>query len=105
VQNIASESGVVAAVNVHGFAIVPDVLTVSETDLLVTTLDDAAEREGIVRREGILAVRNLLQAVPEIAGLARSRRIRTIVESILGSDCFAVRGILFDKTPQTNWKV
>lgn len=104
-QSIASESDVVAAVNVHGFAIVPDVLSVTETDRLIAILDDAAQREGIARRGGILAVRNLLEAVPAIGELAKSPTIRALVELILGPDCFAVRGIFFDKTPQTNWKV
>jgi ectoine hydroxylase-related dioxygenase (phytanoyl-CoA dioxygenase family) len=31
--------------------------------------------------------------------------VREIAESVLGQSCFAVRGILFDKTPGANWKV
>jgi ectoine hydroxylase-related dioxygenase (phytanoyl-CoA dioxygenase family) len=37
--------------------------------------------------------------------LARSAPIRRVAEEALGPNCFAVRGILFDKTPNTNWKV
>ncbi len=29
----------------------------------------------------------------------------SLAECVLGPECFAVRGILFDKTPTTNWKV
>ena len=48
--------------------------------------------------------RNLLE-LPLIQDLARSRRVRAIAESVLGPKAFAVRGILFDKTPTANWKV
>jgi ectoine hydroxylase-related dioxygenase (phytanoyl-CoA dioxygenase family) len=37
--------------------------------------------------------------------LARSEAVRSVAEAALGEHCFAVRGILFDKTPAANWKV
>ena len=50
------------------------------------------------------AQRNLL-SVPVVHELASSQPVREIVESILGPKCFAVRGILFNKTQESNWKV
>lgn len=48
--------------------------------------------------------RNALQeaAIREFAG---SQLIRSIVEPALGSECVAVRGILFNKSANSNWKV
>jgi ectoine hydroxylase-related dioxygenase (phytanoyl-CoA dioxygenase family) len=43
--------------------------------------------------------------IPAIADLACSSAVRSLVEPVLGPNCFAVRGILFDKTPSANWKV
>jgi hypothetical protein len=57
------------------------------------------------RRGGIFAARNLLDVFPEVQRLARSPVIRELVVPVLGSDCFPVRGILFDKIPGANWKV
>jgi len=57
------------------------------------------------RRESVYAIRNLLEVVPDVAALARSAEVRALVEAVLGPDAFAVRGILFDKTPDANWKV
>jgi ectoine hydroxylase-related dioxygenase (phytanoyl-CoA dioxygenase family) len=54
--------------------------------------------------DGNHAQRNLL-AVPAVRELAASCPVREIVASVLGSKCFAVRGILFNKTPTSNWKV
>jgi ectoine hydroxylase-related dioxygenase (phytanoyl-CoA dioxygenase family) len=51
------------------------------------------------------AIRNLLQLVPAARALAQSREARSVIEPVLGSGAFAVRGILFDKTEGANWKV
>ena len=48
--------------------------------------------------------RNLLD-VPVVRRLARSSVVRGLIEPVLGSGCFAVRGILFNKTEEANWKV
>ena len=50
------------------------------------------------------SARNLLanSVVREFAG---SQEVKGPVASVLGSSCFAVRGIFFDKNPRANWKV
>jgi len=52
----------------------------------------------------IFAVRNLLD-LPEISKLAESAPVRELALSVLGDTAFPVRGILFDKIPEANWKV
>ena len=49
-------------------------------------------------------MRNLLE-LPEISSLAKSAPVRELSEAVLGERAFAVRGILFDKIPEANWKV
>ena len=80
-----------------GFAIVPDVLDAAATASLIETL-------APLQIEGAAGARNLLD-VAHVQVLARSARIRALIEPILGPDCFAVRGIYFDKTAGANWKV
>ena len=53
---------------------------------------------------GHAGVRNLLD-VPAIRRLASSSAVRSLIEPLLGSNCFAVRGILFNKGDGANWKV
>jgi ectoine hydroxylase-related dioxygenase (phytanoyl-CoA dioxygenase family) len=77
----------------HGFAIVPSCLDKGTVECLSNELG-----------EGNHAQRNLL-SVPAVRELASSRPVREIVTSVLGLKCFAVRGILFNKTPTSNWKV
>ena len=50
------------------------------------------------------AQRNLLDFAP-VRQLACCQSVRKLVAAVLGPDCFAVRGILFNKTPDSNWKV
>jgi ectoine hydroxylase-related dioxygenase (phytanoyl-CoA dioxygenase family) len=49
--------------------------------------------------------RNLLESEPQVASLARLAAVRAPIEEILGPNCFAVRGLFFDKTSDANWKV
>jgi len=45
--------------------------------------------------------RNLLD-LPAIRQLARSEAVRNLARPVLGEDCFAVRGILFNKIQDAN---
>lgn len=52
--------------------------------------------------ENVHGIRNLLDR-KIIRDLACSEPVRKLASTILGSDCFAVRGTFFDKAPQANW--
>jgi ectoine hydroxylase-related dioxygenase (phytanoyl-CoA dioxygenase family) len=80
-------------VDQDGFAIVPHCLDEPTVGRLRDHLGDAKH-----------AQRNLL-SVPAVRELATSRAVREIVGTVLGPGCFAVRGILFNKTERSNWKV
>ncbi len=94
-----------SAVETDGFAIVEDVLPHSAVEHLLTSLEHIGDTGSVRKRGGIFAVRNLLDVSPEVRELAHSEAIRTLVEPVLGERFFPVRGILFDKIPDANWKV
>jgi ectoine hydroxylase-related dioxygenase (phytanoyl-CoA dioxygenase family) len=50
-------------------------------------------------------MRNLLSRYPCVAAWAKSMAGGETVERILGREAFCVRALLFDKTPEANWKV
>ena len=81
----------------EGWASTPPLLPAVLLDKLTTDITALIDEE----RGG---TRHLLD-LPTVQDLARSRAVRAIPESVLGEHCFAVRGILFDKTPTANWKV
>jgi len=83
-----------------GYAIMLDALDAGDVNRLIIIADGVAGEA----RQGRGGVRNLL-AVPEFLRFANSREVRKLVDSIPGEKSFPVRGILFDKTPEANWKV
>jgi ectoine hydroxylase-related dioxygenase (phytanoyl-CoA dioxygenase family) len=93
------------AIDRDGFAVVPGVAASDAVDRLLDALAEVDSSAAIARRGSVHAVRNLLEAVPRVRELARSEAVRALVEPVLGKGCFVVRGILFDKTPEANWKV
>jgi ectoine hydroxylase-related dioxygenase (phytanoyl-CoA dioxygenase family) len=85
------------AIAERGWAITPPILD----DDAVVALRDVVAPLAIDGRGG---ARNLL-ADNRIRALAIAPTIRTFACAILGGECFAVRALLFDKTPVANWKV
>ncbi len=92
-------------ITARGFAIVEGVLSPSRVEHLLTSLEHIGDTGSVRKRGGIFAVRNLLDVSPEVRELAHSEAVRALVEPILGDRFFPVRGILFDKIPDANWKV
>lgn len=81
----------------NGYAIIPDVLGRNEVKSLVSCVSDIAVANANVR--------NLMEVAPCVRDLAGSSCIRGLVTPLLGDHALPVRAILFDKTPNENWKV
>src|SRR5205085_11960796 len=77
----------------NGFAIVSQCLTEQMVEHLCLDLGNTKHVQ-----------RNLLH-VPMVRELAASKLVKHLIGAVLGNKCFAVRGILFNKTPASNWKV
>jgi len=88
-------------ISTNGFAIVEGVLSHESVSILIEALSPIQDKAGQVSG----GVRNLMALSKEVSALAVDPRIRKLVEPVLGRDCFPVRSILFDKTPDTNWKI
>ncbi|WP_420125735.1 phytanoyl-CoA dioxygenase family protein [Longimicrobium sp.] len=102
---MTSNESYLRAIDRDGFAVVPGVAGCDAVDRLLDAMAEVDSSAAIARRGSVHAVRNLLEAVPRVRELARSEPVRALVEPVLGAECFVVRGILFDKTPEANWKV
>ena len=85
-------SDLALTVEQNGFAVIPSCLD-------EPTVKRLREHLGVSKH----AQRNLL-SVPAVRELAASQAVREIIGAVLGPRCFAVRGILFNKTKQLNWK-
>jgi ectoine hydroxylase-related dioxygenase (phytanoyl-CoA dioxygenase family) len=80
-------------VSYEGFAIANDLLDRGVVSRLCRLFESSSHGE-----------RNLLE-LSDVCDLTRCYEVRELVSAILGRKCFAVRAILFDKTPETNWNV
>ncbi len=93
------------AIDRDGFTVVENAVPHATLDALVAAVSEVDHEGAVERRGSVHAIRNLLEAVPEVQALARSRDVGALAEPVLGPGWFVVRGILFDKTPDANWKV
>ena len=88
-------------IDLQGFKVVADVLDEQQVafiqDLLRSPLQHNSGKNYALRR--------LLEKIPEINQLCWQKNIRTLIEPILGKKAFPVRGLFFDKTPESNWGV
>lgn len=93
--------------NHYGFVIVENVLSDELVEDLIVGFEGISHNDASIRKRQrrTYAIRNLLDEFPAVRQLAHSSSIRALVEPILGAAAFPVRGLLFDKTPEANWKV
>ena len=89
-----------------GFALLPAVLDAAAVCGLIDALPHESEGQSVRRRgQRVYALRNLLRLVPAARRLAASPAVRSLVEPVVGRRARVVRGLLFDKTPDANWKI
>lgn len=84
----------------NGFGLVPSVFSQSEVERLV----ELVTREG-APAAGRGGTRDVMAAVPALRAVADHPRVAMIVRQALGHNAFVVRATLFDKSPDSNWKV
>jgi hypothetical protein len=104
IMSMSDLKSMTSQIDAVGYAVQEGVLTESEITALIDAIERQQTGENLFRNGKVFAVRNLLD-LPEIAKLAESARVRQLAQAVLGDTAFAVRGILFDKIPQANWKV
>lgn len=83
------------SIELHGFEILPALLSPEETAALTETLGPEADGAG---NRGALAH-------PAVAALAQSERLLDMVRPHLPDRPLAVRALLFNKSPDANWLV
>ena len=104
IVNMVNESAVLRQVETDGFAVQEGILSEPEIAQLIEAIERSQDDQGLLRQGRIFAVRSLLD-LPEVRKLADSEPVRELASAVLGTTAFPVRGILFDKIPEANWKV
>ncbi len=100
-----SASELASKVETDGFAVVPDVLVETASAPVEAALARLSEASTARRGSQVYGARNLLSESPEIRALTQAAAVRDIIDPIVTSSAFAVRGLFFDKSPAANWAV
>ncbi|MBE9122951.1 phytanoyl-CoA dioxygenase family protein [Tychonema sp. LEGE 07199] len=89
-----------------GFALASNIIDTDTIDRVSQELEAVNAAEPKIKHgPSAGGIRNILDLLPNIRGLANDDRLRKLVEPILGKQAVIIRGILFDKTSAANWKV
>lgn len=90
--------------NQQGFVLIPSLIPSKYIQYLIEQIELLKEkRKDLVSSSQ--GIRDLLNQMPPIRDLANGALLMPIVQSVLGREAQVVRGLLFDKTPDANWKV
>jgi hypothetical protein len=105
------ETSVVGNLYEEGFTVVESVFDSAECGEFIRELEAAlafCDDERVVRRRGngaIFGARNLLTVFPQAAVLWRKQPLIDLLVSMLGEKCGLVRGLYFDKPPESRWSL
>lgn len=93
----------------RGCCVVESVLSPSEVSSLREAVNTAVEAQpegaSVRDRGGVYAIRNLTEVVPEVRELHSHTNVARLVADVLGPQALLVRGLFFDKTPDSNWGI
>lgn len=95
----------------EGFAVVESVFNASECLQLITDLEAAisviADEKTVLRRANgaIYGARNLLTVFPQATKLWRKPLLTNVLVNVLGPKLGLVRGLYFDKPPESTWSL
>ena len=105
-STVHSDEAVGERLRIDGFAMIESFCTPAVVAELCEAVGGELTADSRrVRGGSTYALRNVLSLVPRVRELVRSTEVRGIVKPLMGERVAAVRAILFDKTPDANWKV
>jgi ectoine hydroxylase-related dioxygenase (phytanoyl-CoA dioxygenase family) len=90
------------AIGNNGYAVMPSGISAPALDQLINDLERLGANIDLGARGG---VRDAFRLLPALQHLATGAPMWTLASAVLGRHCAAVRAIVFDKTPDANWKV
>lgn len=90
----------------NGFAIIPDIYSVTEVASIISTINAVdTEKDTFRRSADLFAIRQFLKEVPGIVPLIFNSKLRQLITGLFGPDYFVVKSIYFDKPETSNWYV
>ncbi len=85
-----------------GYATVEGVIPLNDLAVLIAEIEEHVSASGVAHQAGLRALAGKL---PSVRRMREHPRLVSVATAILGAPAFVVRTLLFDKTPDANWKV
>jgi hypothetical protein len=107
----AANESILHAIDRDGFAILPAIFDADVCQQLIRALEIALAEclndKMVLRRANgaIYGARNLLAFFPHAASLWRKPLVVDLLTTVLGPECGLVRGLFFDKPPDSTWSL
>jgi ectoine hydroxylase-related dioxygenase (phytanoyl-CoA dioxygenase family) len=93
-------------IKTQGFTTIANVFSPDEISALTAEIEKADTTADTFRKSAnLFAIRQFLNEVPQVTPLVFNQKIRYIINTLFGSDYFAVKSIYFDKPGASNWFV
>ncbi len=87
-----------------GFTTVSQIVDDEQIKNLIEDLSKINTSSG-EKKSTVYGIRNLLNISPEVRKLAENKKIKDLIENLIGKSAQPVRAIFFDKTSDANWRV
>jgi ectoine hydroxylase-related dioxygenase (phytanoyl-CoA dioxygenase family) len=93
------------AFQVDGFAVLENVYSPGEINLILAAIDEAEQSNSSFRRtRDLFAIRRVLKEIPSLAPLLFNQKLKQLINAF-GSKYFLIKSIYFDKPERSNWFV
>lgn len=90
----------------HGFSVVNSVYSTDEIREIGMLLEGLDTDNPIFRKsDDLFAIRQFIKEIPAVKPLIFNDRLKEIITTIGGNNCFVIKSIYFDKPEKSNWFV
>jgi ectoine hydroxylase-related dioxygenase (phytanoyl-CoA dioxygenase family) len=90
----------------NGFSIIDNIYSAEEVQNILTAINNADTSKDTFRKSNdLFAIRQFLKEVPETFNLIFTDKLKSIIQHVLGDNCFVVKSIYYDKPETSNWYV
>lgn len=96
-----------ADLTINGYDVLKNIYSPEEVEKMLRLIESRKDTSGNnfrISRE-LYAIRNLLHELPELATLIINEKLKRVLDRNFLDPCFIVKGIYFDKPPQSSWTV
>lgn len=107
-STLSAESIIKKAITKEGFCLIAQAVESAVTERLVARCTEALINDRYAENarssQGhIYAARNVIDLIPEVKTVWRTRPLADVLQEVLGAECGLVRALFFDKPPDRTW--